>query len=298
MINALKRLLRVFSFNDIADRMEVKKAIKFDSTVSFSDAAIEAGDIAVADGKLIIGGAAGKGVTQTPSGDVTVSNAGVTTIGAKKVVKGMVSLAAGKVLAGKKTSNDGEEIDISAEGALVVGQGAGETPAAATLSGDVTMAKTGITTIGAGKVLNAMIAEDVVKVVKVIVSNGELLALRATPKTIVAAPGANKVVVFMGAMLQYLYATAAFTVTNAGDDMAFKYTNGAGVAVSQTIQAQGVLNQAASQLTNGEPIIDAIVTPAGASNQALVLHNIGAAEWTVGGGTLEVYVQYRVITIA
>ena len=114
MINVLKRILRVFQYNDISDRMEVKKAIKFDSTVSFSDAAIEAGDVAVADGKIIVGGAAGKGVAQTPSGDVTMTNAGVVTIGAGKVLKTKVAYksVAVTVLATATSGSSSNDADL------------------------------------------------------------------------------------------------------------------------------------------------------------------------------------------
>jgi hypothetical protein len=46
-------------------------------------------ELALADGKIIIGGAGDAGAAQTPSGDVTITNAGVTAIGAKKVTAAM-----------------------------------------------------------------------------------------------------------------------------------------------------------------------------------------------------------------
>lgn len=93
-------------------------------------------DINLAEGKILIGDANGAAAAQTPSGDVTVSTAGVMTIGAKKVLAAMTAIADGKIFIG----------------------GEGGAAAEQTLSGDVTMTNAGVTTIGSGKVLLAMLA--------------------------------------------------------------------------------------------------------------------------------------------
>ena len=112
-----------------------------------------------AAGALIIG----QGAAETPaaaamSGDVKMDKTGATTIQAGAVEASMVALAAGSVFGGTKTTNVAVAVDISAEGAMVLGQGAGETPAAAAMSGDVTMTKAGVTAIGSAKVTSAMLA--------------------------------------------------------------------------------------------------------------------------------------------
>jgi len=128
------------------------------AVMTLPDIALEVGDLALADAKIIVGNAAGKAAAVTPSGDVTIDNTGATTIQAKAVENTMIAAAAGTVLVGTKTSGDVTALDISAEGAMVLGQGAGETAAAYAMSGDVTMTKGGVTSIGAGKVTNAMLA--------------------------------------------------------------------------------------------------------------------------------------------
>jgi hypothetical protein len=55
--------------------------------------AVSAGEIALADGKVLIGGATGVGAAKTPTGDVTITNEGVTVIGANKIVTAMVQNA-------------------------------------------------------------------------------------------------------------------------------------------------------------------------------------------------------------
>jgi hypothetical protein len=56
---------------------------------------VTAGMTAIADGKILIGGAGGAGAEQTLTGDVTVTNAGVTAIGAGKVTAAMLANGAG-----------------------------------------------------------------------------------------------------------------------------------------------------------------------------------------------------------
>ena len=146
------------------------------STATLANGIEEPGDIALTTGSIIIGasnvGAAldmkadgailiGNGTTaaaKTTSGDVKIDNTGAMTIQAKAVKNTMIAAAAGTVLVGTKTSGDVTALDTSAEGAIVIGQGAGETCAAAVLTGDVTMTKAGLTAIGAGKVTSSMLA--------------------------------------------------------------------------------------------------------------------------------------------
>lgn len=52
---------------------------------------VAAGEIALANGKVLIGNASGVGAAVSLSGDVTTSNSGVTAIGAAKVAKSMLA---------------------------------------------------------------------------------------------------------------------------------------------------------------------------------------------------------------
>src|SRR3990167_1753352 len=69
---------------------------------------------------------------------------------------------------------------------VIVGNSSG-VGAAVTLAGDVTNDNAGTTAIGADKVLSAMVSPLLMKYVKVTASSAELLALNATPKTVIAA---------------------------------------------------------------------------------------------------------------
>lgn len=125
-------------------------------------------------------------------------------------------------------------------------------------------------------------------------TNTEFKALRATPKTLVAAPAAGKVLQFLGGMLFFDY-TAAYTEST--DNMAVKYTDGSGAAVSQTIESGGFVDATADTATCIQPKIDAIAAKTGCDAQALVLHNTGDGEF--GGGNaanvIRFQVAYRVV---
>lgn len=149
--------------------------------------------------------------------------------------------------------------------------------------------------VGAGSIGSAELHETTVRYAEVSISNTELLAIRATPKELVAAPGAGKVLEFISAQLIFDY-TAAYTESD--DNLAVKYENGSGVQVSETIECTNFLDATADTLTNAIAKADAIVAASGSVNKALVLHGTGNGEF--GGGNaanaVRVKVAYRVHT--
>lgn len=135
-----------------------------------------------------------------------------------------------------------------------------------------------------------------VQYTEVSLTNAEVLALRATPKELVAAPGAGRILEFLSAVLIFDY-TAAYTET--ADNLAIKYTDGSGTAASETIEMTGFIDATADTLTFAVPDGGAatpIVAKTGCEDKALVLHNTGDGEF--GGGNaanvLRVKVAYRI----
>lgn len=129
-------------------------------------------------------------------------------------------------------------------------------------------------------------------------TNANIKNLRATPITLVAAPGASKVIEFVSAELKLIYGSDVLTET--GDNMAIRYTDGSGVIVSETIEATNFIDAAATTLTSAVLKKDNIVAYADAANKALVLHNTGDGEY--GGNvandtTMRVVVNYRIVSI-
>lgn len=121
------------------------------------------------------------------------------------------------------------------------------------------------------------------------ITNAQLLALNATPKTLVAAPGANKAIVPIMVVFFHDYATAAFTVA-AGEDLAVKYTDGSGTQLL-SVETVGFLDQASDQKRIAF-MPTSLLTPT--ANAALVLHML-SGEAADGGGVLYARVLYRVV---
>ena len=137
------------------------------------------------------------------------------------------------------------------------------------------------------------------KFASVVITNAQLKALRATPKQLVPAPGAGKVLEFVSAVLQLK--AGANVLTETADNLGIKYNNGAGVQVSEDIETTGFLDQAADTITYAQTKLNPIVACANAANKALVLHNTGDGEYggdAANDAKLVVYVTYHVHTLA
>jgi len=133
-------------------------------------------------------------------------------------------------------------------------------------------------------------AEGMVRYRDVTLTNAQVLALRATPIALVAAPGSAKVVEFISAVIVASQAAGAWT--ESADNLGVRYTNGAGLQVSDTIETTGLFT-AAIKATRARAAIDPIGM---LKDAALVLHNLGDGEF--GGGnvanTMRVRVFYRI----
>jgi hypothetical protein len=137
--------------------------------------------------------------------------------------------------------------------------------------------------------LTAEIAQSLVQYAEVEISSAQILALFTTPKTLVAAPGAGKVLEFISLLLAYDYLTTAYTI-GAATNLQVKYTDAAGAAVSTTQAVTGMIDQATDQLRSLDKL-EVSVTPV--ANAALVL-TLAVANPTLGIGTIHAKVAYRV----
>jgi len=182
-----------------------------------------------------------------------------------------------------------------ADGTIWVGDGT-NSPVAVTLSGDLTITNAGVATVAAAAITSAKLNEKTIQYAEVAISSSEILNLRATPKTLVAAPAAGKFLEFISLQLFLDYGSIAYTESS--DNLAVKLTDGSGAAVSQAIETTGFIDQTADTMTNALPKIDAIVAAASATAKALVLHNTGDGEYALGNSVMGAKVAYRVHTTA
>lgn len=128
----------------------------------------------------------------------------------------------------------------------------------------------------------------------VVIATAELLALNATPKQLVAAPGVGKALILVDAQLMLDYNSAAYDGIAAGEDLEIRYTDGAGQLVA-TIESTGFLDAAADAYRHIYPASAAAIAPV--ANAALVM-DLATAEIATGNSPLKVRVRYREITLA
>lgn len=140
----------------------------------------------------------------------------------------------------------------------------------------------------------AQAAQSPLQFVDVTITSAELLALNATPKTIVAAPGADLALIFDGAVAIKPAGTAYAGIAG-GEDLAIKYTDASGIEVAE-FETTGFLDQATKQVRyafgyRAASLISSI-TPV--ENAPLVAHLL-SGEITTGDSDLNLRVYYRVV---
>jgi hypothetical protein len=139
----------------------------------------------------------------------------------------------------------------------------------------------------------ALPASDSVLSVDQLITSAQVLALNATPQTIVPAPGANLALIFEGALI-HKPAGTAYAGIAAGEDLSVKYTGAAGAELGEA-ETTGFLDQATAQSRFIRPHTAATlisdITPA--ANAVLVLHLL-VAEIITGDSALHVRTFFRI----
>lgn len=143
--------------------------------------------------------------------------------------------------------------------------------------------------------------DEQLRYVDVPVSSAEILALNGTPKTLVAAPGANKVLVFKKAVFFLDYNSTAYDGVAAGENLTIRYIDGSGTVVG-FVETTGFIDQ-----TNDEYAVTYVATSETATtasfnatqevNQPLVLA-IDAGEIATGNSPMGVRVYYDILDLS
>ena len=131
--------------------------------------------------------------------------------------------------------------------------------------------------------------ETVGTIVDVTLTSAEILALNATPITILAAPGAGLAYI-VERVEAYKPAGTAYAGIAAGEDLTIKYTNASGTAVA-TLETTGFLDQATAQ-TRSVRGLSTDVTPV--ANAALVAHLL-TGEITTGDTVIKLRIKVRIV---
>lgn len=156
--------------------------------------------------------------------------------------------------------------------------------------GAVTSASTVTATggVSAGNASTSYLKTDTVEL-----SNADIKALRATPKTLISAPGTNTIAEFVSAVLILDYGSEA--LTESADNLVIEYEDGQDI--TGALEMTGFIDQTADQVSFVIPAGVASMTAATATNKAIQLFNTGDGEFggnASGDTTMTVKVTYRV----
>ncbi len=160
------------------------------------------------------------------------------------------------------------------------------------MTGDMTISNAGVTAIGADKVLSSMVSPLVLKYASVAISAAEFNGMYAAPKLLVAAGGANTLLVMDRVILAMTYNSAAYA---AGGVAAVQYdstANGAGVIASTTLAAASFQDTASTVYSFNAGVVEYPFTTT--VNKGLYLSNITGA-FTTGNSAMVAHVWYKVI---
>ena len=177
-------------------------------------------------------------------------------------------------------------------GNMLVGNGSNIATAVA-MSGDATIDNTGALTIAANAVTSAKTAASLMKYAQVNLTAAQFNGMYAAPVALVAAAGANTMIVVDKIVLNMTFVSAQYA---AGGVVSAQYdstVHGAGSAASSTIAAATVNGFAAS---TGIMVDGALASVAftSAVNKGIYLSNATGA-FTTGDSTWKVQVWYRVV---
>jgi len=174
---------------------------------------------------------------------------------------------------------------------ILVGSAGGVATSRA-MTGDVTIGNTGVTAIGANKVLSSMLSPLTLKYAAVAITAAEFNGMYAAPKLLVAAGGANTLLVLDKVDLLMTYVSANYA---AGGVAAVQYdstANGAGVIASTTLAAATFQAAASTGFMFNTGVV--AQTFSTCVNKGLYLSNISGA-FTTGDSTFVAHVWYKVI---
>jgi len=122
---------------------------------------------------------------------------------------------------------------------------------------------------------------------QVTLTSAQILALNATPITVLAAPGSGKTTI-VRQVLAYKPAGTAYAGIATGEDLTLKYTNASGAICAQ-IEATGFLDSTSALMARS-------ADPGGlaTTNAAIVAHML-TGEITTGDSNLILWIEYDIV---
>jgi hypothetical protein len=137
------------------------------------------------------------------------------------------------------------------------------------------------------------IRAESIQILRANITSAQLKALKATPQVLLPAPGAGLAYVVEEVSLRCNYIATAYTL-NAGTLII--YQGPVANAIPLTADMSAVLTPAAVTDIVGQPTISpGAKSQAQSENVAITIANAGAAEFTLGDGSLNVILTYGVV---
>jgi hypothetical protein len=134
--------------------------------------------------------------------------------------------------------------------------------------------------------------------VTVTLTSAQVQSLKASPVTLIPAPGVGNYLNIVAVVLQYKAGSTPYAVPSGGHFSLLLGVGGSasGPIESSDLSATGFLDQ--SQNHSRVPRISSIANAqSNLENRALMVTNDGGAEWTAGDGTIVVTVNYNVVAL-
>lgn len=236
----------------------------------------------LSDGDIFVGNVSNVATGVTPSGDITLSNAGVFGIAAGAVVNADINASAAIAFS---------KLAALPSAQILVGNGS-NVAAAVAMTGDVAISNAGVTTIQAGAVDASMINANTLQYASVTMSAAEFNGAYAAPHLLIAAAGPNTLIVLEQAQFVMTYGSAAFANGGVAHVQYDSTAHGAGVIASTTLAAATFTSTASNTYTMNAGVV--ALPFATTVNKGLYFSNITGA-FDTGDSDFVVHLWYRVI---
>jgi hypothetical protein len=262
----------------IVDGSIVNADINAAAAIDFSKLA------ALPSAEILVGSAGNIPAAVAVTGDVVISNAGVTAISAGVIINTDINAAAAIAFS---------KLAALPSGDILVGS-VGTVPTAVAMSGDATIIASGALTIAPAAVTSSKLDPTLIQTAQVTMSAAQFNGAYAAPLLLVAAPGANTMIVVDSIALVMTYGSAAFA---AGGVVAAQYDStayGAGVIATTTESADDFFATASTVFKLNPGAVLAPFTTC--ANKGLYLSNVTQAFTTGTGSAFIVKVRYHLIS--
>jgi len=220
------------------------------------------------------------------AGTVTVAAASLTgAVNTANIVNGAVLNAQ----VGAAAAIAFSKLEVMTSGNILVGSAA-NVASEVTMSGDATIIASGALSIGADKVLSSMVSPLLLKYASVEMSSAEFAGAYAAPHLLVAAGGANTLLLLESAQVLMTYGTVQYANGGVAHVQYDSTANGAGVIASSTQAAANFADAASTALGFNQGVVKQPFTTC--VNKGLYFSNITGA-FDTGDSDLVVHVWYR-----